>query len=215
MDSEVAARADQAGNTVFVVDDDPLILKGLHATLSLAGFQVAKYASAEAFLEDITGEHSGCVIADIRMPGISGIELQEELVRRNKRLAVIIMSGFADVPLAVRAMKAGALEILQKPFGHDQLVSHVKAALAISQERVTHALALDAASRRLGILTEREREILAFIVQGLTSKEIARNLNISPRTVEIHRTHIMTKFEVGNVAELMLATQAALGQMTR
>ena len=215
MNGQEAAYADQISDTVFVVDDDPLVLKSLYATLSLAGFRVVKFASAELFLENITSRHSGCVITDIRMPGMNGLELQEELARRNGLLSVIVMSGHADVPLAVRAIKAGALEILQKPFGHDQLVSHVRTALALSQVRVSQFSTSEAASQRLQSLTEREREVFDLVVQGRANKEIARSLDISFRTVEVHRARIMAKFDVGSIAELVLAAQAAAGQSPR
>src|SRR4051812_420272 len=107
MHCKAAVDKERVGDTVFVIDDDPLILKALSRTLSLMGFNVLKFASAETFLENVTSKHSGCVLTDIRMPGMSGLELQEELARRNALLAVIIMSGHADVPVTVRAMRAG------------------------------------------------------------------------------------------------------------
>jgi two-component system response regulator FixJ len=212
MGGEEAAYTHQLSDTVFVVDDDPCLLRGMYSILSLSGFTVVKFTSAEVFLENISSRHSGCVVTDIIMPGMSGLELQEELRRRNTLLTVILISGHVDVPQAVRAMIAGALDILEKPFGAEQLVDRVKAALAISRQRVLLASASEVFDQHLQLLTEREIEVFKLVIQGQANKEVARNLNISPRTVEIHRARIMTKFNVDSFAKLVVAAQTASRQ---
>jgi len=206
---EQAPYQSQLSDTVFVVDDDPLVLRQLYATLTLAGFSVVKFAAGEQFLDYVTGQHSGCLLTDINMPGMNGLELQEELARRNTLLSVIIMSGHADVPLAVRAMKAGALEILQKPFSHEQLVVQVRIALDLSRKRATRASGAMAAAQKMSLLSERERDVMKLVIQGLSSKEIARALVISPRTVEVHRAKLMRKLEAESVAQLVHMANAA------
>lgn len=198
-----AAYSEQMNDTVFVIDDDPLVLEGLHLTLLRSGFKTIKFESAEEFLAHVGDNHSGCVVTDIRMPGMSGLELQEELARRNVPLPVIIMSGHADVPLAVRAMKAGALDILEKPFGNEQLISHVQGALAVSREKMAQERETRSTRDKLGSLTSRERDVLKLVVAGQANKEIARSLDISPRTVEVHRARLMRKMQAESVAELV------------
>jgi len=199
----------EQGDTVFVVDDDALILRQLTATLTLAGFKVMNFSGGERFLDYVTGRHRGCLLTDIRMPGMSGLELQERLAERNRLLAVIVMSGNADVPQAVRAMKAGALEILEKPFHHEQLVTQVRAALEVSRQRAERASNAAMAAQKLDLLTERELEIFRWVIQGQSSKEIGRLLNISPRTVEVHRSKLMDKLNADSIAELVHIANAA------
>jgi two-component system response regulator FixJ len=193
---------------VFVVDDDPLVCRSLGASLSLAGFDVTKFSSAEDLLAQVTPGAPGCVLTDFHMPGMDGLALQQELARRNTVLAVIIMTGHGDIPLAVRAMKAGAMDFLQKPFRHKQLVAHVAAALSQSREKARETQKANRATQRLSILSSREREVLHHVVSGRTNKEIARLLEISPRTVEIHRAHIMEKTDAGSLAELVRLAEA-------
>jgi two-component system response regulator FixJ len=204
-----AAYASQLSDTVFIVDDDPLVLRQLAVTLAMAGFQTVKFTSAERFLDSFTPRHSGCLLTDIHLPGQSGLELQQELARRNALLSVIVMSGHADVPVAVRAMKAGALEILEKPFRHDRLVALVRDGLEISRRRAAEAAATEAAARKIGALTGREQDVLGLVVQGRANKEIARQLHISPRTVEVHRARLMEKLGVDSVVALVRLSNAA------
>lgn len=200
------ASAGQITDTVFIVDDDPLVRSALEITLSLAGLKAVKFASAQNFLAHITAEDSGCVLTDIRMPGMDGIELQEELARRNLCMSVIVMTGHADVPLAVRAMKAGALDILEKPFKNELLVERVKAALALARENSEQASRRDSIVGKYRGLSERERDVLKLVADGRSSKEIGRTLDISPRTVDIHRSHIMEKMQAENLAMLVRMT---------
>ena len=198
-----ALHPEQNSGAIFVIDDDPLVCRSLEASLSLAGFRVARFPSAEAFLAQAALDAPACVLTDFCLPGMDGVELQQELARRNAVLSVIIMTGHGDIPLAVRAMKAGAMDFLQKPFRHEQLVTQVVAALTLSLEKARETQKANRASQRLNILSTREREVLQHVVSGLTNKEIARLLEISPRTVEIHRAHIMEKTDAGSLAELV------------
>lgn len=196
--------------TVFVVDDDALVRRSLEVTLSLAGFRIVQFASAQHFLAQIAPDQSGCVVVDIRMPGMDGLALQEELSRRHAFMSVIIITGHADVPLAVRAMRAGAVDVLQKPISNEKLIAQIKSALAISAEKATEASLREKLSQRLKMLSDRERDVLRLVVEGYPNREIARALAISPRTVDIHRARVMEKLDAGSLAELVRMTAAIL-----
>lgn len=201
-----SAYAAQLTDTVFIVDDDPLVRSALEITLTLAGLKAVKFATAQQFLGHVTAEHSGCVLTDIHMPGMDGLELQEELARRNACMSVIVMTGRADVPLAVRAMKAGALDILEKPFKNELLVEKVMAALALARQKSEQASRRDGIAARYNSLSERERDVLKLVVAGKSSKEIGRDLDISPRTVDIHRSNLMEKMQAETLAALVRMT---------
>jgi len=192
--------------TAYIVDDDSLVRSSIEATLASAGFRVEKFASAAHFLSCITAPSVGCVLVDFRMPGIDGLELQEELKGRNSPLSVIILTGYADVPLAVRAIKNGALDILQKPFNRAQLLAEVASGIAISKEKFAQIQAMEEKLARLNALTNREREVANLLVVGQTNKEIAETLGLSFRTVEIHRAHVMEKLAVHNLPDLLRVT---------
>jgi FixJ family two-component response regulator len=191
--------------TVYVVDDDAAVRDSLALMLGLGGYRTAFYADAEAFLAAWRAEWSGCVVADLKLPGASGLELQAELARRGSRLPVIIITAHGDVPAARTAFRADAVDFLEKPFDHAQLRAAI--ANAFSQEDLRLQRAADAG--RLAHLTAREREVLAAAAQGLHAKEIARTLGISVRTVEVHKTRIMAKLGARNVAELVRLALAA------
>jgi two-component system response regulator FixJ len=193
---------------VFVVDDDADIRDSMRLLLEVAGFKVRSYTSARQFLDDENSRH-GCLVADIRMPDMSGLELQEEVARRHLDLPVIIMTGHGDVPLAVRAMKAGAVDFLEKPFDDEKMLSSVRRALEIgSRARSRNAEAITA-KNLLASLTPRERGVLDRLVQGRSNKVVAFELGISPRTVEIHRAHIMGKMEASSLSDLVRMVLAA------
>jgi two-component system response regulator FixJ len=193
---------------VFVVDDDADIRDSMRLLLEVAGFKVRSYTSARQFLDDEASRH-GCLVADIRMPDMSGLELQEEVARRHLDLPVIIMTGHGDVPLAVRAMKAGAVDFLEKPFDDEKMLSSVRRALEIgSRARSRNAEAITAI-HLLASLTPRERGVLDKLVQGRSNKVVAFELGISPRTVEIHRAHIMGKMEASSLSDLVRMVLAA------
>ncbi len=192
--------------TVFVVDDDADVRDSLASLLSSANFRVETFDSARAFLSSDALSRQGCLVADVRMPDMDGLELQEELGRRKSKLPVIIITGHGDVPLAVRAMKAGAVDFLEKPFEEERLLTSIRRAYAAGSAAQSQAKAVEAVSARIAQLTGREREVLSLVVAGRANKEIARALNISPRTVEIHRAHVMEKMEADSLAELVRLT---------
>ena len=206
----VSAYSEKQIDTVFVVDDDALVRRSLEATLSLAGFKVVQFASAQQFLAQITPSQSGCVLADIRMPGMDGLALQEELSMRHASMSVIIITGHADVPLVVRAMRAGALDVLEKPFSNEKLIVQVKSALAVAAGKAIEASLKERRSQKLQTLSDRERDVLKLIVEGYSNREIATALAISPRTVDIHRARVMEKLEAESLAELVRMTATIL-----
>lgn len=194
---------DSAEQTVFIVDDNKGMRSSLRWLLESVGLDCETFASAEAFLEAGVGARSGCIVLDIRMPGMSGLELQERLASEGIRMPVIIVTAHGDVPTAVRAMKSGAVDFLEKPFS-DQLLL----------ERIHHCLRLDAEQRkkrgvagevvaRMDSLTPRERQVLDLVVEGKTTKETARLLDISPKTVEIYRSKLLRKMDAASVVELV------------
>jgi len=193
---------------VFVVDDDTGIRDSLRTLLEAAGLKVRSFNSAEAFLSDPSLKR-GCLIVDVRMPGMSGLELQEEIIRRQLPLAVIVMTGHADIPLAVRAMKAGAVDFLEKPFDSALLMDSVRRALELGSKTRSKKEETRTAKKLLTHLSPRERTVLEKLVQGQPNKIVAHELGISPRTVEIHRAHIMIKMDASSLADLVRAVLMA------
>ena len=191
--------------TVYIVDDDASVRDSLALMLGLSGYSSALFADAEAFLAAWRPEWSGCVVADLRLPGRSGVELQAELRAKGSRLPFIIITAHGDVPTARAAFRAEAVDFLEKPFDHGQLRAAIENAFSREKQRLRRA----AESRRLATLTAREREVLEHAAQGLHAKEIAARLGISPRTVEVHKTRIMEKLGARNVAELVRFALAA------
>ncbi len=193
----------QPEGTVFVIDDDAAVRHSLRWLIESANHRVESFASARDFLERSRIRGPGCIVTDVRMPGMSGLELQEVLAGRGMPLPLIVITGHGDVGMAVRAMKAGAFDFVEKPFKDEALLSVVEAALAQSRrtfdERVFRA-EMQALLRRL---TPREREVLDMIVAGASNKDVAGRLGISEKTVEAHRAHIMEKMEARTFADLL------------
>lgn len=189
--------------TVFVVDDEPDIRDSLVMLLEASGYRAKAYKSAVAFLASDAPQSVGCLIVDVRMPDMDGLQLQQELLARHSLLPVIIMTGHGDIPIAVQAMKAGAVDFLEKPFNDDVLLDSVRRALDRAISVIDHANAAKEAATRLTQLTDRERQVLDLIVAGKANKVIAYELSISPRTVEIHRSRVMEKMGAGNLADLV------------
>lgn len=190
-----------AEQTVCVVDDDESVRESLHELLDAAGYRVEAFGRATDFLGCDAANHCSCLVTDIRMPEMDGLALQEELNRRGSNFPVIVITGHGDVPLAVRAMKAGASDFIEKPFKQQTLLDAVGRALTRKAQRPAEA---DASVRkRADALTEREREVLDLMVMGHPNKVIAQKLDISFRTVEVHRARVLAKMEVSNVAELV------------
>jgi two-component system response regulator FixJ len=200
--------SDPVVGVVHVVDDDASVRDSLAFLLEAAGFVARTHGSAEALLadEDLA---AGCVLTDIRMPGLDGLALQERLRELGLHMAVVVMTGHADVPLAVRAMKAGAVDFLQKPFSERELLAAVRQALTAQQRIAEAAAAAAAAAERLASLTRREREVLDGLVAGHQTKVIAQELGASPRTIEVHRGRVMEKLGVHSLPELVRLVQSA------
>jgi FixJ family two-component response regulator len=189
--------------TVFIVDDDPSVRDSLSLMLGLAGYRVALYSSAEAFLEAWRDSWSGCVLADLRLPGASGIELQARLRSRGSALPIVIITAHGDVPTARKAFQGQAVDFLEKPFDHAQLLEAIRTGFALEERRLRRSDARRREMEKLAVLTARERDVLEHAAKGLHAKEIGRALGISPRTVEVHKSRIMSKLGVRNVAELV------------
>lgn len=197
------------GPTVFVVDDDPAVRESLTLLLEQENIAVEVFDGAEAFLAACRPEARGCAIVDIRMPATDGLQLQAELSKRGVALPVIFLTGHGDIPMSVRAIKAGAVDFLTKPVTADALLKTVKAALLESDRLKSQTETNQTALARMQLLTQRERQVMAFAVQGLANKEIARRLGISHRTVEIHRARIMRKIGAETLLELAHIAQAS------
>ena len=189
--------------TVYVVDDDASVRDSLAMMLGLAGYRTAAFADAESLLAAWQSAWAGCVVTDLRLPGKSGLELQAELRERGIALPCVIITGHGDVPSARAAFQAQAVDFLEKPFEDGQIKAAIDAAFALEENRIRTAQARRADEDKLGRLTAREQDVLECAANGLHAKEIAARLGISPRTVEVHKTRIMTKLEVRNMAELV------------
>lgn len=196
---------------IYVVDDDEAIRRSLSFMLKTSGFAVQSFSGGIPFLKDAATLEQGCVLLDVRMPDMDGLEVQRELRARGILLPVIIMTGHGDVGMAVAAMKAGATDFIEKPFEKAALLEAIAAACAQVAAHRDAGARRDEAQARLNILTDREREVLAGLVEGLPNKSIAYDLGISPRTVEIHRANLMQKLDVRSLSEaLRIAFQAGL-----
>lgn len=188
---------------VYVVDDDPAMRDSLRWLLESVDFSVQVFDSATAFLDGYGGERPACLVLDVRMPGMSGLDLQDELVRRGVTIPMIMISAHGDVPVAVRALKSGAIDFIEKPFSDQLLLDRVRQALQ-RDERAAQADEVKSKIKdRLDSLTPREREVLEMVVEGSPNRAIAANLDLSQKTIEIHRARVMTKMEAGSLAELV------------
>jgi two-component system response regulator FixJ len=188
---------------VHVVDDDDAVRDSLAALLAAAGLGVRTYASAPDFLSCLGELDRGCVVTDVQMPGMSGLELLSRLSDRASAFPVIVLTGLADVPMAVEALKNGAWDFIEKPFDSEVLLSAVRAALDRLTETRARTSSIADYSQRVASLSARERDVLAGLVAGSSNKEIARTLDISPRTVESYRANIMMKTQAGSLSELV------------
>ena len=193
------------GGKVYVIDDDAAMRDLLDFLLDAAGFSVRLFDSAQAFLSELPQLEAGCVVTDIRMPGMDGMELLRQLnpAAGARRLPVIVMTGHGDVPLAVEAMKLGALDFLEKPFEDDRLIRMIETALSQNEGgSKSDALTADMAAR-VASLTQRERQVMQGLVSGQSNKVIAKEHEISPRTVEVYRANVMTKMQATSLSELV------------
>ena len=195
--------------TIFIVDDDFDVRDSLQALLESVGHDVRAFDCAKGVLSESDLPSAGCLIADIRMPDMDGLTLQEELRKMQFGIPVIIITGHGDVPLAVRAMKAGAVDFIEKPFDDQLLLDSVKRALASGSESRDQVSLARTAENRIASLTAREREVLEQLVAGRPNKIIAYELDISPRTVEIHRAHVMEKMQARSLSDVVRLALAA------
>jgi FixJ family two-component response regulator len=198
--------------TVFVIDDNAEVRRSLRALMKSAGLAVETYASGEEFLDGYDASRPGCLLLDIRLRGSSGLDLQDELRRRNAALPVIVMTGYGNVPTSVRALRGGAIDFLQKPIAPKRLLERIHEALEIDRHAREVATTRTAVAARLARLTPREREITELLVAGKSSKEIAAALHLSVRTVEGHRRGVLRKMEVSSAAHLAGTVLRARGQ---
>src|ERR1700686_3308093 len=196
---------------VYVIDDDEAMRDSLDFMLGAADFHVTLFESAHHFLDALSNIEFGCVVSDVRMPGIDGIELLKRLKAGPTLRPVVIMTRHGDVPLAVEAMKLGAVDFLEKPFEDDRLIGMIEAAIrqaepAAKSEALTHDIAA-----RIATLSPRERQVMDGLIAGLSNKLIARDYDISPRTIEVYRANVMTKMQANSLSELVrLAMRAGL-----
>lgn len=190
-------------STVFVVDDDQAMRNSLKWLIESVGVQVESFASADDFLAQYQPGRAGCLVLDVRMPGMSGLELQEHLMRQNIHIPAVIITGHGDVPMAVRAMKAGAVDFIEKPFNDEALLDAIRRAIAYEEQQRSQQSEHLQIQQRLAHLTPREHEVMEMVTEGKSNKEIANALGVSAKTIEAHRARVMEKMQAGSLAELV------------
>jgi two-component system response regulator FixJ len=196
---------------VYVIDDDEAMRDSLNFLLDSADFKVTLFETALNFLDTLPGLDFGCVVSDVRMPGLDGIELLKRMKAARSTFPIVIMTGHGDVPLAVEAMKLGAVDFLEKPFEDDRLIGMIEGAIRQAEPTAkSEAVTLDIAAR-IAILSPRERQVMDGLLAGLSNKQIARDYDISPRTIEVYRANVMTKMQANSLSELVrLAMRAGM-----
>ena len=189
--------------TVFVVDDDGAVRGAIARLLKSVGLNAKTFESARDFLDNYNRDDAGCLVLDVRMPGMSGLDLQEALAEQKISLPIVIITGHADVPMAVRALKMGAVNFIEKPFSDQLLLDSIRQAIQQDTDIREAEATRGKANERMALLTPRERQVLEMVVAGKTNKRIALELELSKKTVEFHRSNFMKKMEVSTVAELI------------
>jgi FixJ family two-component response regulator len=192
-----------ADPTVFVVDDDEALRRSLSYLIESVGLEVETFAGGEEFLAACDPDRPGVLVLDLRMPGIGGLDVQRELSRRRIELPIILLTGHAEVSTAVRSLKEGAFDFIEKPFSDQVLLDSIQAAIREDRSIRSQRLRHDDIAERVERLTQREREVMAHVVVGEANRVIAEHLGLSPKTVEVHRAHVMEKLEVHSLAELV------------
>ena len=188
---------------VFVIDDDPSMRASLEDLVGSVGLEVRSFASPQEFLESKRPDTASCLVLDVRLPGMSGLTFQKELAKAGVAVPVIFITGHGDIPMSVRAMKAGAVEFLTKPFHEQELLDAIHAAIERDKERRRGAMLVAELRERYATLTERERQIMTLVVIGRANKRIAAELNVSEMTVKVHRGQVMRKMQAGSLPELV------------
>lgn len=197
---------------IHVVDDEDTVRRSVSFMLKTSGYQVETWSSGQAFLKEVKHAEHGCILLDVRMPEIEGLEVQRMLAERGVTMPIVIMTGHGDISIAIRAMKGGAVDFLEKPFEKAVLIGAIEEAFQRIANATNLSLRAVEAETILGALTAREREVLDGLAKGLPNKTIAYDLNISPRTVEVHRANVMTKLDVRSLSDaLRIAFAAGLG----
>jgi two-component system response regulator FixJ len=196
---------------VYVIDDDEAMRDSLNFLLDSAGLEVTLFETAQQFLDALPGLDFGCVVSDVRMPGIDGIELLRRMKASQSKFPILIMTGHGDVPLAVEAMKLGAIDFMEKPFDDDRLTGMIEAAIRQAEPAAKDDTVTQNIVARIATLSPRERQVMEGLIAGLSNKLIARDYDISPRTIEFYRANVMTKMQAGSLSELVrLAMRAGL-----
>jgi FixJ family two-component response regulator len=188
---------------VFVIDDDPSMRLALEDLVSTVGLEVRAFAAPQEFLQSKPPDGPGCLVLDVRLPGMSGLTFHKELAKEGLALPVIFITGHGDIPMSVRAMKAGAVEFLTKPFHDQDLLDAIHAAIERDRKRRRDAMRVAELRERFATLTERERQIMTFVVNGRANKQIAGELNLSEMTVKVHRGQVMRKMQAGSLPDLV------------
>jgi FixJ family two-component response regulator len=192
---------------VFIVDDDASVRKSLERLVRSVGLRGETFASAPEFLQRAAADGPSCLVLDVRMPGVSGLALQERLAAAGHRIPIIFITGHGDITMSVRAMKAGAVDFLPKPFNDQDLLETIQEAIARDQQAREEWAVLQDIQRRVALLTLRERDVLALVAAGLLNKQIAAELGMSEKTVKVHRAQVMQKMQVSSVAQLVLLAE--------
>ena len=196
-----------ASSIVFVVDDDQSVREGLSSLIRSIGLNVETYASAQEYLRRSPQQSPACLVLDVRMPGLSGLDLQLELAKQGREIPIIFVTAHGDIPMTVKAMKAGAAEFLSKPFRDQDLLDAICQALARDRASMFARADLAGVRWRYATLTQREKEVAMLVVRGLPNKQVAAKLNLSEITVKVHRRHIMVKLEAKSLPELVRITE--------
>lgn len=188
---------------VYIIDDDAAMRDSLDFLLGSAGFEVTLFDSAMGFLDALPNLGFGCVVSDVRMPGLDGIDLLKRLKQDHRTLPIVVMTGHGDIPLAVEAMKLGAIDFLEKPFEDERLLNAITTALSRTADEMKNEAAAAEVAARIASLSPRERQVMDGLIAGLSNKLIAREYDISPRTIEVYRANVMTKMQAGSISELV------------